>query len=897
MVASCGPRLFPRELLLGFGRRCCGVPQRVPILMRTFSVFAVMATVAWLVSMPGELRAQSGDKGGEKQIPRVPKEKIPPAPPLTPNEALKSFKLPPGFRMEIVASEPMVETPVSFQWDADGRIWVVEMRGLMPNPDGIGETEPVGRISVLEDTDGDGRMDRKTVFLDKLVMPRALCLAYGGVLVCAPPELAFYPIEPGFKAGPRVLLAKDYATAGDPARGKGMNPEHTANSPTWMLDNWIYSANSNVRFKRVDGEWKKSPTSSRGQWGLTQDDFGRLYFNSNSDHLRADYLPPEYLVRNPFYRGVQFSVQPLRDQAVWPGRVNPGVNRGYQEKTLRADGTLASYTAACGPGIYRGDNFPAQYRGSAFVCEPSGNLVRCDLLTEKDGVVTGRNAFERTEFLTSTDEIFRPVNAYTGPDGALYLADIYHGILQHRVFLTSYLRQQAESRGLDKVVRHGRIWRIVHEGKGRGPQPNLGRATAAELVAALSHENGWWRDTAQRLLVERTPGDAIPLLKTLAVSGKNALGRMHALWTLEGMGQLDGATLGAVLEREPEAKVRAAAIRLTEPLLKTAENEALAPKLHAQVAVKQFDVQLQLALTMGQLFEAQAEETIAKIVKAHTGNPVMRDAVLSGLGGRELELLRRLVADKEWATRSSDREQFLGALARCVTLQGRGERVNQLLGLIGAPATPGWQQVAMLSGMPATPIAAKKGSPAPRVKTIRLPGEPPALAALAKSKDNSVRQALAKLDAILVWPGKAGVPPETPVRPLTAEEQARFANGRALYELSCAACHQPHGLGQEGVAPPLVDSEWVAGKSERLARIILQGVRGPLTVLGKKYDLEMPGLAGTFDDEQIAALVTFIRREWDHIYDPVDRGFIAKIRQETAKREDAWSEAELLKVK
>ena len=886
----------PATLRSPFAAAFRGAKEILMCMSSSIQLAALLAAVVFSQST-FTVVAQSGDKGGEKQVSRVPKEKIPPAPVLPPNEAAKSFKLPPGFRIEIVASEPMVETPVSMQWDADGRLWVVEMRGFMPNPDGRGENEPVGRISVLEDTDGDGRMDKKTVFLDHLVLPRALCLAYGGVLVCAPPALAFYPIEAGLKPGPRVLVMTNYASAGDPSRGKAMNPEHTANSPTWMLDNWIYSANVGTRFRRMDDEWKKSPTATRGQWGLTQDDYGRMYHNSNSDHLRADYLPFEYLVRNPFYRGASLSIQPLKDQAVWPSRVNPGVNRGYQEKQLRPDGTLATYTAACGPGIYRGDNFPPAYRGAAFVCEPSGNLVRCDLLTEKDGFVTGRNAQDKTEFLTSTDEIFRPVNAYTGPDGALYLADIYHGILQHRVFLTSYLRQQAESRGLDKVVRHGRIWRIVHDGKPRGPMPQLGKATAAELVTALSHENGWWRDTAQRLLVERTPGDAIPLLKTAATAAKNPLGRLHALWTLDGMGQLDAATLSAALDKEENAKVRAAAIRLTEPLLRTADKDVLVPKLLQQVTQKNLDVQIQLALTLGQVFDSGVQAAMAKIAATHLGNAVVRDALLTGLGGRELEMLGRLVSDKEWQTRTAEREQFLGALARCVTVQGRSERVNQLLALIGAATTPGWQQVALLNGMPATPIAAKKGSPAPRVKQIRVPAEPPAFAALGKLNNASIRQSLAKLDAILIWPGKPGVPPEKPVRPLTADEQTRFTNGKALYDLTCAACHQPHGLGQEGLAPPLADSEWVAGPSARLARIILHGVHGPITVLGKKYELDMPGLGGTFDDEQIAALATYIRREWDHPFDPVDKAFVAQIRQATAQRNESWTEAELLKLK
>jgi mono/diheme cytochrome c family protein/glucose/arabinose dehydrogenase len=857
-----------------------------------------LAALILAANSPSPAFAQSGDRGStEKQIPRVPKEKIPPAPPLPPNEAIKSFKLPPGFRIEIVASEPMVETPIAMQWDADGRIWVVEMRGFMPNPDGVGETEPVGRISVLEDTDGDGRMDKKTVFLDNLVMPRALCLAYGGVLVCAPPALTFYPIESGLKPGAPVVVIKDYATAGDPSRGKGMNPEHTANSPTWMLDNWIYSANSSWRIRRIDGEWKKLPAITRGQWGLTQDNFGRMFFNSNSDHLRTDTLPAEYLVRNPFYRSATLSVQPLKDQSVWPSRVNPGVNRGYQEKQLRPDGTLATYTAACGPGIYRGDNFPSEYLGSAFACEPSGNLVRCEFLAEKDASITGRNPFDKTEFLTSTDEIFRPVNAYTGPDGALYLVDMYHGILQHRVFLTSYLRKQAEDRGLDKVIRHGRIWRVAHSAKPLSPKPQLAKASGPELVTALSHPNGWWRDTAQRLLVERTPADAIPLLKQAVITGATPLARLHALWSLDGVGRLDSATVNAALEKEKHPKVLAAAVRCAEPMLKTAEKDTVLPKLAALATKAPIEAQIQLALTLGHAFDPAAEKAIARIATAHAGNSVVRDALLSSLGGRELELARILTAEQSWQSRSGEKEQFLGALARCVTTQARSERVNQLLAVIGASTTPAWQQSALIAGMTPVPTGTKKGSPPPRVKLIRLPAEPPAFAALRKLNDKSVSQALSKLDPIVVWPGKPGAPVEKPVRPLDADEQARFTSGKALYELTCAACHQLHGMGQDGVAPPLVDSEWVAGKPDRLARIILHGVRGQISVLGKKYDLEMPALGGTFDDEQLAALITYVRREWDNPYDPVTKTAMAKVRLETAQRQDAWSEAELLKVK
>ncbi|MFM8469423.1 MAG: hypothetical protein ACKODH_05555, partial [Limisphaerales bacterium] len=256
--------------------------------------------------------AQSGDKPGEKQEPRVPKDKIPANPPLTPEAALKTFKLPPGFRIEVVAADPLIETPIAMQWDADGRLWVVEMPSYMNTPAATGELEPINRISVLEDTDGDGKMDKKTVFLDKLVMPRALCLAYGGVLVCEPPVLNFYPIEPGLKPGKPVLVDKNYAPNGL------KNPEHTGNSPTWLMNNWIVSANHTLRFRRVDDDWKRSATTSRGQWGLTMDDWGRPYYNSNSDQLRTDYVPSEYYFRNPLFRTTAgLMQQPMKDQTVY----------------------------------------------------------------------------------------------------------------------------------------------------------------------------------------------------------------------------------------------------------------------------------------------------------------------------------------------------------------------------------------------------------------------------------------------------------------------------------------------------------------------------------------------------------------------------------------------------
>jgi mono/diheme cytochrome c family protein/glucose/arabinose dehydrogenase len=836
--------------------------------------------------------AQNGDKPGEKQESRVPKDKIPANPPLSPQAALKTFKLPPGFRIEIVAADPLIETPIAMQWDAAGRLWVVEMPSYMNTPTAEGELNPINRVSVLEDTDGDGKMDKKTVFLDKLVMPRALCLAYGGVLVCEPPVLNFYPIEPGLKPGKPVLVDKNYAPNGI------KNPEHTGNSPTWLMNNWIVSANHTLRFRRVDDEWKRSATTSRGQWGLTMDDWGRPYYNSNSDQLRTDYVPSEYYFRNPLFRTTAgLAQQPMKDQTVYPGRVNPGVNRGYQEKTLKPDGRLDKYTATCGPGIYRGDQFPAEFLGNAFIPEPSANMVRRMVLTEKNGELTGTNPYKEAEFLTSTDELFRPINAYTGPDGCLYLVDMYHGILQHRVFLTSYLRKQSEDRGLDKVIKHGRIYRIVHDGKQPGPKPQLAAAAPGDLVKTLTHPNGWWRDTAQRLLVEQSPAAAIAPLKELALNAPDARARLHALWTLDGMGQMDAATLISALGKEKDGKVRAAAVRVSDSLLKTSDKDKVLPKLASLADTKDVYIQTQLAFTLGETKDPAAESAMAVLARNAGTNALVRDALISGLAVREVELLERLAADKAWADKNKvgGGEGFIGTLARNVFQQARGDRVNRLLELVTRKDTPQWQTLAVLASAGAEPPRGKKGEPPPRVKYVRLATEPPALAQLAASSDKAVQAAVKKLDKVVVWPGKPGVVLPV-IKPLTAAEQQRFEMGKVMFEATCAACHQPHGYGQDGLAPPLVDSEWVAGSPERLARIILHGVGGPITILGKKWDMDMPG-HGTFDDGTVAAVMTYLRRAWDHDYDPVAPDFVKKVRAATAGRESAWTDAELKKLK
>ena len=372
----------------------------------------------------------------------APRQAVPPAPaapataapPLTAADALRTFRLPPGYRLELVASEPLVADPVWMDIDPDGRLWVVEMRGFMPNFEGTGEDAPVGQVVVLEDTDDDGRADRRTVFLDGLVQPRTVKVLDGGVLVIAPPQLILARDTNGdLKADTREVLRSDVGV-------KGGNPEHSPNSLLWGLDNWLHTSEHTADYRWTRTGLETAKTLSRGQWGISMDDTGRVFRNWNDDPLRVDYLPGRILARNPAAVRTRGVYEPVtEDLAVWAARPTPAVNRGYRDGVLRPDGSLAVFQAAGTPTVYRGDRLPADLRGHVFVTEPAGNLVRRYALKEgADGRLAATNAHPRSEFLTSTDERFRPVNLLSAADGTLYIADMYRGVIQHGQYQSEY---------------------------------------------------------------------------------------------------------------------------------------------------------------------------------------------------------------------------------------------------------------------------------------------------------------------------------------------------------------------------------------------------------------------------------------------------------------------------
>lgn len=832
--------------------------------LRLASLLAVLAAL---------LPAQRGDAPGEVQPPLPAGLVVPPAPVLTADAALRTFALPDGLRIELVASEPLVNDPVAMTFAADGRLWVVEMRGFMPNVDGEGELEPNGRVVVLRDNDGDGRMDESSVFLDGLVLPRGVALCGDGVLVIEPPDLWLWRDTDGDGRGDRKERVADGFEEGL------LNVEHAGNSPLWGLDNWLYLAKYPWRLRRMSDGWQRQPALGGGQWGLSQDDRGRLHFNYNSDWLRADAYPSHYALRNPHLgRAAGVNVQLGHDQRVWPSRITPGVNRGYRQGQLR-EFKLATFTAVCAPLVYRGDALP-DCRGDVFVCEPSANLVRRGVFETADGRWSARNAYDEREFLTSTDERFRPVNLHDGPDGALYVVDMYRGIVQHRNFVTSWLRKQILDRGLDKPLGLGRIYRIVPQSWRRTPVPDLASATSGALVAELGHANGWRRDTAQRLLVERRDRSVAGDLLALANGAGPWPARLHALWTLEGIGALDRYALLPLLD-DDEPRVRAAVVRLAEPLLR-AGDPVLMGRLSARLDEPDRDVRLQMVATLGEADHPSATILLAGLAERNHGDGELRSLLLSGLRDRELEFLETHIAPSPAViARDPGALALVQELARCVVRARDPARSERLLAspMAGVAAS----RLAVLEG---TLAALPKGDA--RKGSLPLPPASMALDALARATDPQVRALGEQLAAAASEAATASKPPR--------DEQEFLARGQRGYAAVCAACHLSSGEGMGGQAPALKDSAWVLGPPERLLRILLHGVTGPIDVDGERFDGTMSGW-GMHSDDNLAAIASYVRRAWGNAGTLITTADVRAVRDACRERSAPWTAAELMEIR
>ncbi|MHA4895602.1 DUF7133 domain-containing protein [Pedobacter sp. PWIIR3] len=549
------------------------------------------------------------------------------SPVIPADQTISKMKLEEGFDIQLIAAEPLVNTPVAMSFDTKGRMWVVEMVGYMPDTLGRGEEVPNGKIVILSDDNMDGVFDNRKVFLDSLVLPRAICLVDGGILVAESPNLWYYDIE-NEKPVHKTLVDAKYAVDG--------NVEHQPNGLMRGLDNWIYNAKSSKRYRKLGGNWVIENTHFRGQWGISQDNYGRLYYNGNSSNVEGDYFSPGFGFTNSNQKGVSgYNERPVPNNRVYPARPTPGVNRGYMPGTLDDSLRLLNFTAACSPLVYRGDLFGDAYNFNAFVAEPSANLIKRNILNEDGFMVKGKQAYAGKEFLTSVDERFRPVGLYNGPDGAMYVLDMYRGIIQHKTYETPYLIDQIKKRDLSAPITCGRIYKIVPKGKkavntviAQGPE---------ELVAQLSSANGFIRDMAQQSIIDKHLSAAIPFLKLALTEESNSLKVIHAMWTLEGLNALTTNEVVSVLnQKDWHVKAQALTVlpsvinnssygRFSQALLSVFDDgdERLMPYVaYCAYYLKPFDPKT-------------SERLLMMLAEKYKGNNYVADAIISNLAYRE----------------------------------------------------------------------------------------------------------------------------------------------------------------------------------------------------------------------------------------------------------------------
>jgi mono/diheme cytochrome c family protein len=719
---------------------------------------------------------------------------IPAAPVLSAADAVKTFQLAPGFVIEPFATEPLVEKPIALDFDPAGRAWVVEMIGYMMDLDGKDESVPQGRIVVVEDTNNDGKADKRTVFLEKILLPRAVAVYPDGILFIDDHDLKWIKRDGLKPVGSAVIAAPKFIEAG--------NVEHKVNGLMRGLDNWHYNAKSGKRVRRDGDQWRVEETAFRGQWGISQDNYGRLYHNNNSSILFGDFLAPNLLTGNPGVKPKVSDVNKIGPDHVYPIRVTPGVNRAYIQKSngYTSDTLdpktykLILTTASAGPMIYRGTNFPKEWQGRGFTPESVAQLVKTVQIDESGTKLSGSHPLGKKEFLASTDERFRPVNMYNAPDGSLVILDMYHGIIQDRFFMTSYLREQYASRKLDgPATGYGRIWRVRATSDKLESIGNVEALSNEALVKQLAHPNGWHRDIAQRVLVNRKDFSVVSLLEQTITGSNNPLAQIHALWTIEGLGKLSAAHVTMALNaKEPKVIVSAlwAATKLSATELATA-----APAI-ISFAPKNEEQKIYFARVLGSIGTKEAFEPLADLLQKNSKNALLLAAAFSGLDHHEL-------AFKNHLNGKFDDKDFMAMLDKGAATAGK----------------------------------------------------------VAVSGD-----------------GLKGV------------QLASFNRGKALYSgaAACFGCHGANGEGVLNLGPPLDESEWVTGDENRLVKILLHGMTGPITVAGIEYKpaADMPGLMQnpTLKDSDIADIATYIRHEWSNKAPLVKTEIVTKLRKDTAAR-------------
>jgi putative membrane-bound dehydrogenase-like protein len=683
------PALPPRRTIAG------NTPMNAYCKPRRLLALVVAIAAALVVS--GTVRGQAPRRAGPQadysaELPRVPLK--------SPEEALKAMVPRPGFHVELAAAEPALQSPVAIDFDEDSRLYVAEFPEY--NQYASAKASPKGCVRRLEDRDGDGRYETSTLFADNLPKACAVFCWDGGVYVGSVPDILYLKDTTGDgKADIRRVALTGF---GSDRAGEGM-----LNSFRWGLDNRIHiSANhAGGDLRRGDQpEAKTVPvrgqhllldprgeafelTGGGGQHGMSMDDWGRTYVCANSDPFHMVMYDSRYLARNPYLQAPPAAVniapagkytklvrsspvEPwralrtrLRSQGIVPGSDEGGSPSGF-------------FTAATGITVYRGDAYPAEFRGNLFVGDVSNNIVHRALAVPDGLLVRAESAERGREFLASRDNAFRPVQMANGPDGCLWLVDMCRELIEGAAFLPPAILQHMDvTSGIDR----GRIWRVVPEGTLPSHPTKLGKATTAELVALLEHPNGWHRDTASRLLYQRQDRSCVEPLRQLAAHGKTPLTRTQALYALKGQGALDaGLVLAALGDADPHAREHA--LRLAEGLAR--EHRAIRERMTAMTGDTAPRVRYQLAFSLGALPGAEPSAALAALAVRDGANPWMRMAILSSTTDRAGDLFLRLAGGAGFRA-SKDGRAFLAALAAQSEISSRPDALAKVLEALDGP--------------------------------------------------------------------------------------------------------------------------------------------------------------------------------------------------------------------
>ena len=639
--------------------------------------------------------------------------------PLSPEESLKHFKLEDGLRLELAVAEPLVVDPVATAFDASGRMFVAENRGY---PTGPGEGRPpAGIVALLEDTNNDGVFDKRTNFAEELSYPNGLLPWRGGLFVTCAPDIFYLKDTTGDgKADVRRTVLTGFSIKS--------TTQLRVSHPKLGLDGWVWVTaglqggdvesplnpkQNKVSYAKSDGRFHPdtfefNTVSGQGQFGLTFDDYGNKFVCDNRTPIDHTVLQPHHLKRNPRYAfsqtvntvgtdGAEAVVYPLSRDTTTAG-FHP---------TLLTKLHLGSFTSACGTLIFRGDGLTADHYGNAFICEPAQNLVQRRIMFPTGGSFDARIARDGEDFLATPDTWSRIVYADFGPDGALYLTDFYRKTLDHPRYLPEPVRETAD---FISGNTQGRIYRVAAKKRRRSRTPDVNEFNLKKLVALLDHSNGWQRDTARRLLLERRNKESIPLLRNAAIKGRKVAGRIAALWLLDNMGALRDATIIAALA-DDNPRIRETGARLAENRVK--DKPAIAEKLISMGADPDSKVAFHQALSLGNTDNPDKLRTLARIAFNTPEDQWTRAATLSSIGKGSKSLAMNVLG-LHLRTKTDiarDLSPLMNDLGRILGSSEKPEAVQEIFSLAIRPKgrnDAAWQR-SLLAGI-ADGLRAKRSS-------------------------------------------------------------------------------------------------------------------------------------------------------------------------------------------